>query len=132
MEENLKDIERVFEYLDGSDRINYHDLSSILKVAENMGESRNIELKYFNVSFYKKGTCHIEFTDEKLLKKFNIYAGRQKNWLPPHYGKKAYNEMTDDEKAVIDEFEGKQAYEEVYENSEQYLIENNELLKLCG
>lgn len=132
VEEKLKDIERVFEYLDGSDRINYHDLSSILKVAENMGESRNIELKYFNVSFYKKGTCHIEFTDEKLLKKFNIYAGRQKNWLPPHYGKKAYNEMTDDEKAVIDEFEGEQAYEEVYEHSEQYLIENNELLKLCG
>ena len=58
-----------FEYLDGSDRINYHDLSSILKVAENMGESRNIELKYFNVSFYKKGTCHIEFTDEKLTEK---------------------------------------------------------------
>ena len=80
----------------------------------------------------EEGTCHIEFTDEKLLKKFNIYAGRQKNWLPPHYGKKAYNEMTDDEKAVIDEFEGEQAYEEVYEHSEQYLIENNELLKLCG
>lgn len=40
--------------------------------------------------------------------------------------------MTDDEKAVIDEFEREQAYEEVYEHSEQYLIENNELLKLCG
>ncbi len=63
--------------------------------------------------FTKKGTVHIEFKDQKLVDRFNIYACQHKNWLPPTYGKIHYEEMTQDEKAVIDSFQGKENYEKV-------------------
>lgn len=78
--------------------------------------SKKIPLNYFTVTFYKKGTCHIQFTNLDLLKKFNIYACRKKQWLPPSYGKKSYNEMDPEEKIVIDNFEGEEVYNKVFEN----------------
>ena len=34
--------------------------------------ARQNNLKNIDVTFYKKGTCHIEFTNLELLKRFNI------------------------------------------------------------
>ena len=73
------------------------------------------------MTFYKKGTCHIEFTDMDVLHKFNLYAARDKNWLPPCYGKKAYKELDAEEKAVIDAFEGKESYNRVMERPDYFL-----------
>lgn len=122
----LQDIEKCFNYLDGglTDAI---DLEESLKFAEEYGETKNIQLKYFTVTFYKKGTCHITFNNDELLKKFNIFGSQHKGWLPPSYGKKPYKDMTAEEKSVVNEFEGEKEYQKVISNKEYYLFDGNNL-----
>ena len=125
----LQDIEKCFNYLDGG-LTEAVDLEESLKFAEEYGETENIQLKYFTVSFYKKGTCHIVFNNDELLKKFNIFGSQHKGWLPPSYGKKSYKNMTEEEKAVINEFEGEKEYNRVVSNKEYYLFDGNNLYLL--
>ena len=122
----LQDIEKCFNYLDGG-LTETVDLEESLKFAEEYGETKNIQLKYFTVTFYKKGTCHITFNNEELLKKFNIFGSQHKGWLPPSYGKKAYKDMTTEEKVVVNEFEGEKEYNKVISNKEYYLFDGNNL-----
>ena len=125
----LQDIEKCFNYLDGglTDAI---DLEETLKFAEEYGETKNIILKYFNITFYKKGTCHITFTNPELLKKFNIFGSQKKGWLPPSYGKKQYKDMTAEEKTVVNEFEGEKEYNKVMNNTKYYLFDGNSSMNL--
>lgn len=118
--QKLMDIEKVFDYLDGG-RTDHVSLVEILERAKEEDQTKKIKLKYFYVTFYKKGTCHIEFTDLDLLKKFNLFGSQRKNWLPPGYGKKSYEQMTPEERAVVDSFEGKESYEKVMQNKRFYL-----------
>lgn len=124
--QKLQDIEKCFNYLDGglTEAVN---LEESLKFTEEYGETKNIQLKYFTVTFYKKGTCHISFNNDDLLKKFNIFGSQHKGWLPPSYGKKAYKDMRNEEKAVIDEFEGEKEYNKVISNKEYFLFDGNNL-----
>ncbi len=122
----LQDIEKCFNYLDGG-LTEAVDLEESLKFAEEYEETKNIQLKYFTVTFYKKGTCHITFNNDELLKKFNIFGSQHKGWLPPSYGKKAYKDMTAEEKAVVNEFEGEKEYNKVISNKEYYLFDGNNL-----
>lgn len=122
----LQDIEKCFNYLDGG-LTEAVDLEESLKFAEEYGETKNIQLKYFTVTFYKKGTCHIVFNDDELLKKFNIFGSQHKGWLPPSYGKKSYKDMTAEEKAVVNEFEGEKEYMKVMSNRKYYLFDGNNL-----
>lgn len=124
--EKLQDMEKCFNYLDGglTDAV---DLEESLKFAEEYGETKNIQLKYFTVTFYKKGTCHITFNNEELLKKFNIFGSQHKGWLPPSYGKKSYKDMTSEEKAVVNEFEGEKEYNKIFSNKGYYLFDGNNL-----
>lgn len=122
----LQDIEKCFNYLDGG-LTEAVDLKESLQFAEEYGETKDIQLKYFTVTFYKKGTCHITFNDDELLKKFNIFGSQHKGWLPPSYGKKAYKDMTSEEKAVVNEFEGESGYNKVISNSKYYLFDGNNL-----
>lgn len=122
----LQDIEKCFNYLDGG-LTEVVDLEESLKFAKEYGETKDIQLKYFTVTFYKKGTCHITFNNEELLKKFNIFGSQHKGWLPPSYGKKAYKDMTTEEKAVVNEFEGEKEYSKVIFNKEYYLFDGNNL-----
>ena len=57
----------------------------------------------------------------QILKKFNLYCGKKFNWLPDNYGRKRYKDLSADEKAVADSFEGKESYEETFKNQEFYL-----------
>lgn len=118
----LKDIELTLNYLDGhlTDDV---DMSARLQRAEEEIQTRNIPLKYFSVTFYKKGTCHIKFHEEakRLVEKLNIFAARERNWLPPSYGKKHYAQMDDEERAVVDAFQGQEAYEKVLAEADYYL-----------
>jgi hypothetical protein len=129
--DKLKDIEKVFNYLDDGSTESI-DIEQTLKMAEHYQESRKIDLKYFLVTFYKKGTCHIEFKNEDILKKFNLFGSQRKGWLPPSYGKAAYKDMTTEEKTTIDEFEGEQSYSEVMKNKSYFIMETEELLKLTS
>ena len=122
----LQDIEKCFNYLDGG-LTEAVDLKQSLQFAEEYGETKDIVLKYFNVTFYKKGTCHIVFNNDELLKKFNIFGSQHKGWLPPSYGKKSYKDMTTEEKTVVNEFEGEKEYNKVMSNRKYYLFDGNNL-----
>lgn len=126
IKEKLQDIEKCFNYLDGglTDAIN---LEESLNFAKEYGETKDIQLKYFSVTFYKKGTCHITFNNDELLKKFNIFGSQHKGWLPPHYGKTKYKDMLPEEKAVVNEFEGEKEYNKVISNTGYYLFDGNNL-----
>lgn len=94
-----------------------------LRTAEAEGQTRNIECKYFKVDLFKKGTTHIKFTNMDLVEKLNIYAARNKKWLPPNYGKAHYADMSSDEKAVVDSFQGVAEYERVMSKAAYFLAE---------
>ncbi len=127
----MQDIEKCFNYLDGG-LTEVVDLEESLQFAEEYGEYKDIQLKYFTVTFYKKGTCHIVFNNAELLKKFNIFGSQCKGWLSPSYGKKAYKDMTREEKAVVNEFGGEEEYNKVVSNKGYYLFDENSLNLLEG
>lgn len=111
VESALSQIERVLHYLDtNGQKYNGDELRAALKAAEQAGQSQKIQLHYFTATFYKKGTCHIEFTNEDVLKSFNLYASQKKGWLPPSYGKKSYHDMPAADRKVVDSFEGEESY----------------------
>lgn len=116
----LEDIERILNFLDGHMTADV-DSWSALESNFNNGITKNIEMKYFKATFYKKGTVHLTFTCPELIDRFNIYAAQNKNWLPPSYGKKSYKDMTADEKKVVDSFQGEKAYNEIMAKSGYYL-----------
>lgn len=126
--EKLADVEKALDYLSGGSG-NERCIRETLREAKKAGQTKKIPLKYFTVTFYKKGTCHIEFTDLELLKKLNIFGSQQKGWLPPAYGKKSYFDMDEEEKKVIDEFEGVESYVETMTNSDYYLYSASDSIK---
>ena len=97
-----------------------------LEMAANNYETK-VYCQYFVVQFYKKDTCHIEFYDrsQKLLDRLNIYAARHRAWLPPTYGKARYSEMDDESRRVVDEFLGREHYETVMQQPNEYVIESS-------
>ena len=128
----LNDIEKVMDYLNDGRIAPYMDIERVLEMAKREGQTRNIESRYFTLTFYKKGTVHLTFKNAELLKKFNIFGSRKKAWLPPCYGKKHYDEMTPEEKQVIDEFEGSTAeYEKTLADKDYYLRGAGNLLTIA-
>lgn len=111
VERDLSQIERVLHYLDtNGQKYNGDELRSALKAAQEAGQTQKIQLHYFTATFYKKGTCHIEFTNTDVLKSFNLYASQKKGWLPPAYGKKSYHDMSCAEQKIVDSYEGEASY----------------------
>ena len=116
----LSDIEKVLNYLDCGETGEVDiDIERYLEC----GITRNIPLKYFTVTFYKKGTCHITFTNERLLKKLNIFGSQRKGWLPKGYARRRYEELDAEEQAVIDSFEGREAYNDTLMEFQYYLFD---------
>ena len=101
----LSDIEKVFNYLDGNMTADV-DLSAVLNHAQKYGNANKLQCKFFEVTFYKKGTAHIKFTNQELLDRFNIYCAQQRGWLPPSYGNVKYADMAAEEQAVVDSYHG--------------------------
>lgn len=133
-ESTISDIEKVFHYLDG-DMTAEVSLHGALQRAYDAGQTKNIQCRYFSVTLYKKGTMHLKFHDQALVDRFNIYCCRQKNWLPPNYGKTKYQDMTPAEREVVDSFQGEKEYEKVMKQAEYYLApasSGGNLLALTG
>lgn len=120
--EELSDIEKALNYLDNGETDGVH-MRSFLLGAKEKGKTRNIRLKYFTVTFYKKGTCHLTFTNERLLKKLNIFGSQRKGWLPKGYARRRYEEMSAEEQSVIESFEGRESYKSSVMESEYYLFD---------
>lgn len=121
----LDDLEKCLAFLQigDSEYIYDIDLSHQLKVYQEQQITRKMQFRYFEVDVFKKGTMHIKFRDLELLKRFNIFGCQHKGWLPPSYSRKSYSEMNQEEKQVIDEYEGQQEYEKVYANRESYILD---------
>lgn len=133
-QEKLSDIEKVFNYLDGG-RTPEMPLRDVLQKAEKERQSKKIETKYFYLTFYQKGTCHIEFKDMNILARFNIFAARGKNWLPPSFGKKKYKDMTAEEQKVAKSFMGTaDRYDKVVQHANYFLapLSDSSQLKIVG
>lgn len=132
VESRIRDVEKVFDFLDNG-RTNWAgSLDGALRLAEATGNTRNIDTKYFTVTIFKKGTAHFVFKDDKVLEKFNLFASTRKGWLPPTYGKKHYADMTPEEQAVVDSYQGSEKYEEILHDSDYYLADHTESLLLTG
>ena len=132
----LSDLEKAFDYLGGEGPEGYN-LSARLEWAKQGHQTRNIELKYFAIDIFKKGTTHIKFYPESmpLVDRLNIYASQKKGWLPPRYGKARYENMRPEEKAVVDSFHGdgtegsgESVYTEILTNAAFYLAEPTQTL----
>lgn len=130
----LRDLAKALDYIASPtySAIDTHqDIQNQIELNFKSGNATNIETKYFILTFYKKGTCHIIFRDEELLEKFNLYIGKQKAWLPPNYGRKAYKDLDDEERAVADSFSGgENGYNKIYENQAEYLVDTPQMLLL--
>ncbi len=118
----LDDLEKALDYLDKGETTST-SLEQSLMIAAANGKSGPIYCKYFSVTFYKKGTCHIKFHDQKIVDRLNIYVGRQRAWLPPTYGSVRYEHMDDESRRVVDEFQGREKYEEILRCPNDYIIE---------
>lgn len=117
----LDDLEKALDYLDCGETYP-SDLISALQSAAGCGRT-TVECKYFTVTFYKKGTCHIKFRDQKIVDRLNIFVGQHRMWLPPTYGKVKYEEMDTESRRVVDEFLGKEHYDKVMVNPGNYIID---------
>ena len=120
--EKICDIERALSYLDGEGAICRIDPESVCSVSER-NQRTSMTFSYFDATFYKKGTCHIKFHPQAqiLVDRLNIFAARNRAWLPPTYGKKKYEDMNSEEQAVIDDFQGREAYEQVMKDPSHYI-----------
>lgn len=128
--DKFRDIEKVFDFLDCGRTEWEGTLDAALDNADKTGITRNVDTKYFTVTFYKKGTAHLVFKSEELLEKFNLFAGQRKGWLPPCYGKKRYKDMDERERRVVDSFQGREQYDRIMDNAGYYLSEGHQQLLL--
>ena len=133
--DKLRDIEKVFTYIDsGALQMEHIDLQNTIKMNFKYNNTKNIELKYFKIDCYKKNTIHLKF-DEKyidVLKRFNYIAGSLKGWLPPTYGNTDYNNMSEQDKSIINSYCGKDEYiKNVQTNKSLYKFDINNMLLGC-
>jgi methylase of polypeptide subunit release factors len=104
----LDDIDKVMNYFDSN-----NEYVSIIKALErdlSSDKTTRIESTYFIISVFKKGTVHLTFKDENIRRRFNVVACKYKKWLPQDYGKKKYADMPEEEKNIVDSFEGSFSY----------------------
>ena len=120
----LDDLEKALDYIDCGETAPT-SLEQSLQIAARDGKT-SVSCKYFNVVFYKKGTCHIKFRDQKIVDRLNIYVGRQRMWLPPTYGKVRYDDMDEESRCVVDEFQEREKYDEVMNAPGEYIIDTRQ------
>ena len=122
--DELADMVKAFNYLSPEKRNVQRLVGHSMNQAEQIQNFANVDFRYFKATFYKKRSCHITFLDQDLLDKFNIFGSQRKGWLPPAYGKAAYDEMNTEAQTVVDDFQGREAYEMVLDNTDYYLVED--------
>ena len=122
----LNDIDIVMRYFNGLTHSNW-TIAKAIQAAFVHNQSSKIDSEYFTITCYKKGTIHLVFKDDDILRRFNVAACLGKNWLPHEYGQKKYSAMSSEEKEVIDSFEGEKSYTD---NLGKPLLTKNNMLQL--
>ena len=105
-----RDIDTVMNYFDAMG--NYRSIECVVKDALDDQVSKKIRSTYFTIDVFKKGTIHLTFNDDDIWRRFNVAACVGKNWLPHDYGSKPYAECSQEEKSVINSFEGAASYDQ--------------------
>jgi len=59
--------------------------------------------------------------NQDLLDQLNIFGCQQKNWLPPGYGKTAYEDFDAESRLVVDSFQGEADYRETCRKQDLFL-----------
>lgn len=111
--ERTNDIDKVMNYFDRNYKTKYKKISDAIRTTQILEDGSKIKIdvyeklqsEYFEIKLYKKGTAHLTFKDENILRAFNIEAGKKKGWLPNDYGNKKYNELSLEEKELVKNFE---------------------------
>lgn len=96
--DTLRDLNTIFENISGKRDpfIISTDFMARVKSYE-----KKVETEFFLITYYRKGTLHIEFKHPEYVKQFNILACKGKNWLPDSFGKKTYRDMDEEERACV-------------------------------
>lgn len=108
--DELRDIDLVMSYFDGQKE--YIGIVEALEKAIESDTTRNVESTYFNITIYKKGTIHLTWRDKDILRRFNIAAGKKKEWLHQDYGMKKFDMLSESEKDLVNNFESKKEYKD--------------------
>lgn len=106
--EKLDDIDKVLSYFDGKKITDVFKITDALVKHKERTKSyvcSKIESDHFIITVYKKGTIHLIFKDKELLRKFNLFACKEKAWLPSDYGTKPKESMNKEEEEVLKNFE---------------------------
>lgn len=94
--------------------------------------AERIECKYFDIEPKKKGTLHVYWKCEPLIKKLTIIGCKEHGSLPNDYGEREYSNLSKDEQAVADSFEGKSGYADTRQNVKFYCGESGIKLLTTG
>jgi len=78
----IDDIDRVMCSLSGKNFNNILTIRESMQKAFEQGWDVEVESEFFTIRYYKKGTVHLKFKDDKLLLEFNMCAAKSKKWLP--------------------------------------------------
>lgn len=107
--EDLRDIDIVLNYFDGMDS-HFESIIQALEFSFRNKCSETSSTYFSKIIAYKKGTLHLTFRNEDILRRFNIEAAKGKAWLPRDYGAKPYDTLSIEYKGLVDSFEGKESY----------------------
>lgn len=118
----LDDIDKVMNFFAGYGE--YVKMSDVIERSFQDGMSRNLESTFFIISVYKKGTIHLIFKDKDILRKFNVFCGKKKGWLPNYYSNVQYDELSENDKELVKSFDGKDPYI-VYPSTQSFLLSFN-------
>lgn len=99
--DDLNDLNIIFENISGI-KDNINEGKRVIDAIVNC--KKKIETKFFIMDSYKKQTLHITFKNQEYLNQFNIMAGKGSNALPPDFGEKPYEDMTEEEKILVEDF----------------------------
>lgn len=105
-EAKYADLDKVMCYIDGKDHDKIVTVNEAMEIRfKEIGKifpgdkfDNVCESTFFNIKFYKKGTVHIQFKDEKIWEQFNLRAAKGKNWLP----ESKYSDIKDDKQQNTD------------------------------
>ena len=98
----INDLDLVMSYFNGGQE--YKHLAEAIKEAFAAGEQSG-RSEFFKFKCHQKGTIHLTFLDENILRRFNVAACKGKGWLPGDYGSKPFKDMSPQEKTVVKSFE---------------------------
>lgn len=118
----LTEVEKVFVYLDCG-RTDGDSVNEIIskKFYKDRYHGENLSFKYFDVEVKKKGTVHIKWKCDELIKKLTIIGCKAHGTLPNDYGTKKYSDLDKRHKDVVDSFEGEKNYNDTVNNAKLYL-----------